>query len=36
MLPFNVIYVGGEKQSEFAGSGIPRLENRLRMLLREG
>jgi hypothetical protein len=36
VLPFNVIYVGGEKKSEFAGSGVPRLENRLRMLLRDG
>ena len=35
VLPFNVIYVGGEKKSEFAGSGVPRLENRLRMLLRD-
>jgi hypothetical protein len=36
VLPFNVIYKSGEKQSEFAGSGVPRLENRLRMILREG
>jgi len=34
VLPFNAIYVAGEKKSEFAGSGIARLENRLRMLLR--
>lgn len=36
VLPFNVLYVAGEKKSEFAGSGVPRLENRLRMVLRGG
>jgi len=36
VLPFNAIYVGGEKKSDFAGSGVERLQNRLRMLLREG
>lgn len=34
-LPFNVIYVGGERSSSFLGSGIDRLTSRLKRLLRE-
>ncbi len=30
VLPYNVLYVGGERRKEFAGSGIERLVNRLR------
>ena len=29
-LPFNVLYVGGERQKSFAGGGLERLRNRLR------
>jgi hypothetical protein len=35
VLPYNVVYVAGERKKEFAGSGIERLVNRLRGL-REG
>jgi len=31
-LPFNVIYVGGEKQKSWAGAGVDRLKNRLERL----
>ncbi|UCF67822.1 MAG: hypothetical protein JSV80_00560 [Acidobacteriota bacterium] len=30
VLPFNVIYVAGERVKTFAGSGLDRLRNRLR------
>ena len=33
VLPFNVIYRGGEKVGEFAGGGSERLANRLRRLV---
>jgi len=36
VLPYNVIYSRGEKQREFAGSGVERLANRLRRLRGEG
>jgi hypothetical protein len=29
VLPFNVIYVGGERVKSFAGGGLERLKNRL-------
>jgi hypothetical protein len=29
VLPFNVIYVGGERVKTFAGGGLERLRNRL-------
>lgn len=32
VLPFNVIYVNGEKKKDFAGGGIDRLKNRLNRL----
>jgi len=32
VLPFNVVYAGGERKKDFAGSGIERLVNRLRGL----
>ena len=32
VLPHNVVYVGGERRKDFAGSGIERLTNRLRGL----
>lgn len=32
VLPFNQIYVSGERSKSFAGSGIERLVNRLRSL----
>ena len=33
VLPFNVIYVNGERTKEFAGSGIERLVSRLERVL---
>jgi len=36
VLPYNVLYARGEKQREFAGSGVERLANRLRRLRDEG
>jgi len=35
VLPFNVIYEGGEKKKEWAGGGLERLENRLQRLFGE-
>ena len=32
VLPFNAIYRDGEKVKDFAGKGLPRLQNRLRNL----
>jgi len=32
-LPYNVVYVAGEKKKEFLGSGIERLVNRLQRLV---
>ena len=32
-LPYNVIYVGGERKKEFVGSGVDRLVNRMRRLV---
>jgi len=32
VLPFNQIYIGGERSKSFAGGGIERLVNRLRSL----
>ncbi len=32
-LPFNVIYVAGEKTKTFAGAGLPRLQARLESVL---
>lgn len=36
VLPFNVIYVKGERAKSFAGSGIDRLRNRLRRIMEPG
>ena len=36
VLPFTVLYKGGEKQKTFAGKGIERLTNRLDRLVGEG
>ncbi len=33
VLPYNLIYKGGEKQKEFAGLGMDRLTNRLNRIL---
>jgi hypothetical protein len=35
VLPFNVVYKGGERAASYAGGGRERLENRLRRLFRE-
>lgn len=35
VLPFNVVYVHGERKKEFAGGGIDRLTNRLNRLRSE-
>lgn len=32
-LPYNVVYVNGERQKEFYGSGIDRLVNRMRRVI---
>jgi hypothetical protein len=32
VLPFNVLYTGGERRKSYAGGGIDRLVNRLRKL----
>jgi hypothetical protein len=32
VLPFNVLYSGGEKRKEYAGGGLDRLLNRLRKI----
>lgn len=32
VLPFNLLYVKGEKVKEYAGGGLERLQNRLRRL----
>jgi hypothetical protein len=33
VLPYNVIYVKGERKKEFAGGGVDRLVNRLKRVL---
>ena len=35
-LPFNVIYIKGNREKSYAGSGIERLTNRLNRLLQAG
>ena len=35
-LPYNVIYVDGEKKKEFLGSGVERLVNRLNRIASDG
>lgn len=34
-LPYNVIYQNGERVKEYAGGGLPRLENRLKRIVAE-
>jgi hypothetical protein len=36
VLPYTLIYRGGEKVAEFAGGGVGRLQSRLERLLAEG
>lgn len=35
VLPFNVIYINGEREKTFAGKGVERLTNRLERLMGE-
>ena len=35
-VPFNILYVDGTPRTSFAGSGVARLENRLRTVVTEG